>query len=145
MARKLRVEKVGFYHVLNRGVARSNIYLCDDDFLKFFEIVQDASEEYRFELFSYCLMSNHYHLLLKTSDENLSIIMQKINSRYTVYFNKKYKRVGPLWQGRFKSWYIYNEKYLQTLIRYIEFNPIKANMTQKIGEYKWAMSSDNFR
>jgi len=86
-------------------------------------------------------MNNHYHLLMQIKNENLSIIMQKVNSRYSMYFNHKYKRVGPLWQGRFKSWFVYDENYLQTLVRYIEFNPIKANIAKKIGEYKWAMSS----
>lgn len=69
--------------------------------------------------------------------------MQKINSRYSIYFNNKYKRVGPLWQGRFKSWFVYDEVYLHTLVRYIEFNPIKANITHSIGQYAWAMSSYN--
>ncbi len=141
MARKKRIEKIGFYHIVNRGVARNTIYSCDDDFLKFLEIVQDASEEYGFEIFSYCLMDNHYHLLLKTTDMNLSILMQKINSRYSIYFNHKYKRVGPLWQGRFKSWYVYDENYLHTLVKYIETNPVKANMALVIGQYKWSMSS----
>ena len=86
-------------------------------------------------------MNNHYHLLMQIKNENLSIIMQKVNSRYSMYFNHKYKRVGPLWQGRFKSWFVYDDNYLQTLVRYIEFNPIKANIAKKIGEYKWAMSS----
>lgn len=86
-------------------------------------------------------MSNHYHLLIHMSDTNLSSALQKINSRYSIYFNNKYKRVGPLWQGRFKSWYVYDESYLKFLIKYIEYNPIKANMTQSIGEYKWTMSS----
>jgi len=90
-------------------------------------------------------MSNHYHLLIKINRENLSAIMQKINSRYSIYFNKKYERVGPLWQGRFKSWYVYDTTYLQTLVRYIEFNPIKANITKSIGEYRWAMSSRNVK
>ncbi len=80
---------------------------------------------------------------MQVKNENLSIIMQKVNSRYSMYFNHKYKRVGPLWQGRFKSWCVYDEDYLQTLVRYIEFNPIKANITKKIGEYKWAMLSRN--
>ena len=144
MPRKLRIKRDGFYHIINRGVDRSNIYLCDDDFIKFIEIMQEASLEYHFEIYSYCLMNNHYHLLIKITKENLSIIMQKINSRYSIYFNNKYKRVGPLWQGRFKSWYVFDEAYLKTLIRYIEFNPIKANITQNIGEYRWAMSSGNF-
>ena len=65
----------------------------------------------------------------------------KFSKRYSIYFNRKYKRVGPLWQGRFKSLFVYDENYLRTLVRYIEFNPIKANITKKIGEYKWEMSS----
>ena len=145
MARPTRIEKNGYYHVINRGVAKGNIYLDDVDFLKFLEIVEEASIEYGFEVYSYALMSNHYHLLIKIFNENLSIIMQKINSRYSVYFNHKYKRVGPLWQGRFKSWYVYDELYLKTLVRYIEYNPIKAGISQKIGEYRWTMSSNNVK
>ncbi len=141
MARKARIEKNGFYHIVNRGVARNVIFNDKYDNLKFLEILQDASQDYDFEIYSYCLMNNHYHLLMQIKKENLSIIMQKINSRYSMYFNHKYKRVGPLWQGRFKSWYVYDESYLQTLVRYIEFNPIKANITKKIDEYKWTMSS----
>jgi len=144
MPRKPRIEKIGFYHILNRGVARANIYLCDDDFLKFLEILQEASEEYDFKVCSFALMANHYHLLIYMNKPNLSTALQKINSRYSIYFNNKYKRVGPLWQGRFKSWYVYDESYLATLVRYIEFNPIKANITQHVGEYRWAMSSENF-
>ncbi|WP_051906926.1 transposase [Sulfurospirillum sp. SCADC] len=143
MPRKLRIEKIGFYHIINRGVARANIFLSDDDYVQFLQIMQDASQEYGFAIYSFCLMSNHYHLLLKISDRNLSILMQNINSRYSIYFNHKYKRVGPLWQGRFKSWYLFDTSYLQTLIKYIEYNPIKANITQDIGEYPWAMSSRN--
>ena len=143
MARKLRIEKNGFYHIVNRGVARDNIYNSTDDFMKFLQIMQDASEDYDFEIYSFCLMNNHYHLLMKINNKNLSIIMQKINSRYSMYFNRKYKRVGPLWQGRFKSWFIYDEHYLKVLVKYIEYNPIKANIVDTIGKYRWAMSSKN--
>lgn len=143
MPRKTRIEKTGFYHVINRGVARASIYLCDDDFMKFLEIVQEASEEFTFEIYSFALITNHYQLLIKFKKTNLSFALQKINSRYSIYFNNKYKRVGPLWQGRFKSWYVYDESYLKSLVRYIEFSPIKAHMIQNIGEYRWAMSSNN--
>jgi len=141
MPRKPRIEKNGFYHIVNRGVARSSVYHNDEDFRKFLEIMDEASLEYDFKIYSFCLMNNHYHLLMEISKENLSVIMQKVNSRYSIYFNNKYKRVGPLWQGRFKSWFIYDEAYLNTLVRYIEFNPIKAKITDKIGQYRWAMSS----
>lgn len=144
MARKKRIEKIGFYHIVNRGVERRTIFCDDEDFKKFLEIVEDSATIYNFTLHSFCLMNNHYHLLLQTKDLNLSLLMRQINSRYSIYFNNKYKRVGPLWQGRFKSWFVYNESYLKTLVKYIEYNPIKAGITKQIGEYKWAMSSGNF-
>ncbi len=141
MARKKRMESIGFYHIVNRGVEQRKIYMDDEDHKKFLEILQESAEVYAFEIYAYALMDNHYHLLLKTSALNLSLIMRQINSRYSIYFNKKYKRVGPLWQGRFKSWYVYDEGYLKSLVKYIEFNPIKANMVKKVGEFRWAMSS----
>ena len=140
MARKKRMESIGFYHIINRGVERRKIYMDDEDHEIFLEIIQESAEVYHFEIYSYVLMDNHYHLLLKTSALNLSLLMRQINSRYSMYFNKKYKRVGPLWQGRFKSWYVYDEKYLKSLVKYIEFNPIKANIVRSTGKFKWAMS-----
>jgi REP element-mobilizing transposase RayT len=143
MARRKRVEKIGFYHIVNRGVERRTIFYDNKDFEKFLEIVEDSAKVYNFHIYSFTLMNNHYHLLLETKELNLSLIMRQINSKYSMYFNNRYKRVGPLWQGRFKSWFIYDEAYLGTLLRYIEYNPIKANITKVIGEYKWSMSSYN--
>ena len=84
-------------------------------------------------------MDNHYHLLVETTSENLSLFMRQINSNYAKYFNKKYKRTGYLWQGRYSSWYITNEQYLYDLFRYIEHNPIEAKMTNRIGEYPFTL------
>jgi len=141
MARKKRMESIGYYHIVNRGVERRKIFMDEEDHLKFLEILDESAKTYAFEIYAYALMDNHYHLLLKTTALNLSLLMRQINSRYSIHFNKKQKRVGPLWQGRFKSWYVYDESYLKSLIKYIEFNPIKAKITQKIGEFRWAMSS----
>jgi putative transposase len=144
LARKKRVNLIGFYHIINRGVERRDVFLEKEDFEKFLGICEEYSKIFNFEIFSFCLMKNHYHLLIKTTNNNISNIMKHINMRYTIYFNKKYKRVGPLWQGRFKSFYIADGNYLASLIKYIEFNPVKANITQKIGEYPYAMSSGNY-
>lgn len=144
MARKPRINKPGFYHLINRGVERRKVYIEDDDYVRFLEILNEASELYGFSVYSFCLMSNHYHLLIETNSDNLSLIMKQVNSKYGMYFNGKYKRVGHLWQGRFKSQYVYDHQYLDTLIKYIEYNPVKAKITRKIGEYLWAMSSSNF-
>ncbi len=86
-------------------------------------------------------MRNHYHLLIETKHNNLSLIARQINSKYAQYFNREYKRVGPLWQGRFKNYFVYDEAYLYILFRYIEQNPIAANVTKEIGEYRWCAST----
>lgn len=141
MARKPRIDQAGFYHVINRGVEKRDVYLDDQDRKRFLKIIAENAEVYDFSIHAYCLMSNHYHLLMKTRKGNLSSIMKQINSRYSIYFNRKTDRVGPLWQGRFKSWFVYDEKYLESLIKYIELNPVKAGITKKAGEYRWAMST----
>ena len=138
MPRRPRVENIGFHHVVNRGVARGDIFLKDSDFKKFLEIVQEAKERYSFNVHSFCLMSNHYHLLMETKSENLSLIARQINSKYAQYFNREYNRVGPLWQGRFKNSFVYDESYLLILCKYIEQNPVKANMIKSVGEYRWS-------
>lgn len=142
MPRRPRVEEIGFHHLINRGVARGDIFLKSADFEKFLEITQEAKERYDLIVHSVCLMCNHYHMLIETKNENLSLIARQINSKYAQYFNKEYKRVGPLWQGRFKNHFVYDENYLYILLRYIERNPIKANIVQKIGQYyKWSSAS----
>ena len=142
MARRVRVNEAGFHHVYNRGVERRDIFLEDSDKDKFLDIVCEISLHYDFVVHSYVLMDNHYHLLLENKRDNLSDGMRRINSSYAQYFNKKYKRVGHLWQDRFKSWYILNDEYLLTLFRYIESNPIKANISKEFGEYKYTLLYD---
>jgi len=139
MARRPRLNMAGFHHIVNRGVARDNVYKCDADKEKYLEILCKACKTYRVNVHDYCLMDNHYHLLIETSSENLSLFMRQINSNYAIYFNKKYKRTGHLWQGRYKSWYIVKEQYLYDLFRYIEHNPIEAKITDKVGEYPFTL------
>ena len=131
----------GFHHIVNRGIERSNVYRSDEDKEKFLEMLCKACKIYKVNIHDYCLMDNHYHLLIETTSENLSLFMRQINSNYAKYFNKKYKRTGYLWQGRYSSWYIVNEKYLYDLFRYIEHNPIEAKMTNRIGEYPFTLLS----
>ncbi|MBD3808589.1 MAG: transposase [Epsilonproteobacteria bacterium] len=141
MPRRPRVEQAGFHHVINRGVARGAIFLDEDDYRAFLEILEVSKERYHFTIHSLCLMGNHYHLLIETKHDNLSLIARQINSKYAQYFNRKQNRVGPLWQGRFKNWFVYDDNYLLVLFKYIEQNPIKAKITQKIGQYRWSSST----
>lgn len=138
MARKPRYEGIGYYHIINRGVERRNVFLNEEDYREFMMRLEKSADIFRFTLHAYCLMPNHYHLLIETTERNLSQLMKQLNAGYSIYFNKKYKRVGPLWQGRFKSWYVHNLDYLETLYRYIESNPVKAGLSEELGLYPYA-------
>ena len=138
MPRRPRIDMVGYYHVVNRGVEQRIVYKDDEDFETFLALLCNGCLLYGVHLHGYVLMNNHYHLLIETTQENLSGFMKHINASYAIYFNKKYKRSGHLWQGRFKSWYVTDESYLYTLISYIENNPVKAKMVKKLGEYKYS-------
>jgi len=135
--RRPRVEMAGYHHVVNRGVEQRNIFLEDENNDTFLKIVCEVCTKFNVTLHSYCLMPNHYHLLIETEDENLSKVMRAVNSQYAAYFNRKNKRIGHLWQGRFKSWFVTDEAYLYTLIKYIEFNPLKAKIVKTLYDYPY--------
>ena len=140
MPRRVRIESCGYHHVYNRGVAKNPIFLDDFDKEKFLKILAEVARNYKLHIHSFCLMDNHYHLLVENLRENLSSALRQVNSSYAMYFNKRYERVGHLWQDRYKSWFIVDSNHLFILFRYIEQNPVKAGMTKKVGEYKYASS-----
>jgi len=131
MARPLRIQFPGaLYHITARGNAKGNIFLNKDDFNDFLTILCKVTKRYHLLIHSYCLMHNHYHLLLETPEGNLSQGIRQLNGTYTQYFNKKYQRVGHLLQGRFKSILVEKENYLLELSRYIALNPLRANLVE---------------
>ena len=138
MPRRPRIEIAGYYHIINRGVEQRVIFKEAADYEYFEELMCFYMKSYGITLHNYCLMSNHYHLLIEITQENLSKFMRQLNMNYAIYFNKKYKRVGHLWQGRFKSWYVTDEAYLYTLMLYIEQNPLKAHMVKEMQEYPYS-------
>lgn len=139
MARPLRIEFPGaFYHVMSRGNEKQNIYRSRRDRRKFLEYLESASLRYGANIHCYCLMDNHYHLLLETPHGNLAQIMRHINGAYTVYFNTKHSRVGHLFQGRYRSILVDAEAYCLTLSRYIHLNPVKEGVTSQPANYPWS-------
>jgi REP element-mobilizing transposase RayT len=139
MARQLRIEFEGaFYHVTSRGNLREKVFFEDKEREKFIEILRRTKERYGYFLHAYVLMDNHYHLLIETLKANISQIMQNINTSYTVYVNKKHKRSGHLFQGRFKGIIVDKDEYLIGLSRYIHLNPIRAAMVQRPEDYQWS-------
>ena len=141
MARNPRIDLVGFHHVANQGVYKANIFATILEKEKFLSIVCKACDTYNIILHDYCIMDNHYHLLLETKRENLSYFMRQINGNYAIYFNRKQERSGPLWKGRYKSWYIVHEEYLEYTIKYIEYDPIKANLSFFPSDYPYTLSA----
>ena len=111
MPRKLRVNVKGFYQIINRAKEKCDVFVDEQDIEVFLQIVNSSALIYGFKLHDYTLVINHYYLLIETFTANLSLIMRQINSKYSIYFNKKYNRKGPLWQGRFKSFYIFDTKH----------------------------------
>jgi putative transposase len=139
MARPLRVEYPGaYYHVINRGNNQENIFRNDRDKEKFLEYLQKANERFSIIIHTYCLMSNHFHLLVQTPQPNLSVTMQWINVSYATYFNRKRGRHGHLFQGRFKAILIDADEYLKHLSRYIHLNPVRAKMVRTPSKYLWS-------
>lgn len=139
MARRPRIDDAGYHHIINRGVERKKVFKNNEDKDKFLSILCKACLLHKVVVHTYCLMDNHYHILIETSKDNLSLFMRQLNANYAIYFNKKYKRVGHLWQGRYKSYYILNDDYLYRLFKYIEYNPIDAKITNNIGEYTFTL------
>lgn len=137
MPRRLRIETVGYHHVYNRGVAKGIVFEDEKDKAKFIDLMAMVAKEFKFNLHAFCLMDNHYHLLIENKRENLSSGMRQLNAQYASYFNKRHQRTGHLWQDRFKSWYVLDQSYLLTLFKYIESNPIKAKMSERIGAYPY--------
>ena len=138
MARKPRIGLSGYYHIVNRGVDRMTVFHHREDYEYFEELMCSLMRNHGITLHNYCLMSNHYHLLIETSTDNLSPFMRQLGMNYAIYFNKKYQRTGHLWQGRFQSWYVTDEAYLYTLMLYIEHNPLKANIVHKLEAYPYS-------
>ena len=140
MPTRLRVDIAGYHHIINRGVNRCDIFNANDDKDMFLQILNKSASLHKVVVHDYCLMDNHYHLLIETSKDNLSMFMRVVNSNYAKYFNKKYKRSGHLFQDRYKSKYIITENYLYTLIKYIENNPLEAKLSNIVTAYPYTLA-----
>jgi len=139
MSRPLRIQYPGAcYHVMNRGLNRARIFLEDAHYQKFLSLLNDINLRYKVEIHAYCLMDNHYHLIIHTPEGNLSRAMRHLDGVYTQYFNRHMRRDGPLFRGRYKSILIEAEIYLLSLSRYIHLNPTEAKLCVKPEEYKWS-------
>lgn len=139
MPRKKRIIRAGFcYHVLLRGNGGQDIFRDQADHVRFCLLLQYASEQHQLVVHGFCLMSNHVHLLVQPLTTDLSSGMHALAFRYAQHFNKKYKRRGYLYQGRFKAIIVQTGVYLMRLTRYIHLNPVRANIVKCAEEFSWS-------
>jgi len=139
MARPLRIEFAGgLYHVTSRGNARQDIYIEDPDRTAFLQLIDKTRTRFDWYVHAYCLMGNHYHLLIETATPTLAKGMKLINGCYTQFFNRKHRRVGHLFQGRYKAILVDKEDYLLELARYIVLNPVRVRMVRSAAQWEWS-------
>jgi REP element-mobilizing transposase RayT len=139
MARQLRLERPGaVYHVMSRGNAKQAIYLDDEDRRAFLDTLWRVCERLDWRVWAFCLMPNHYHLLLQIADSNLSRGMRDLNGLYSMTFNARHERVGHVFQGRFKSLLVDKESYLLEVSRYIMLNPVRSGLCRVPEEWLWS-------
>ena len=139
MSRPLRIEYAeALYHLTGRGNARAPIFFHGNDRLLFLSLVGDIAHRHQWLCHAYCLMDNHYHLLIETRQPNLSKGMRQLGGIYTQKFNKEHGRAGHLFQGRYKAIIVERESYLLELCRYIVLNPVRAKMVEHPEEYQWS-------
>lgn len=128
----------GIYHVMVRGINKEPIFREEKDRSRYLEVLAKVKESAPFLIHAYCLMDNHVHLLLQELEEPIGDTMKRIGSSYVYWFNRKYERVGHLFQGRFRSEAVEDDSYFLTVLRYIHQNPVKAKITRHCCEYPWS-------
>jgi putative transposase len=127
------------YHALNRGNNRADVFGDDDDRVAFLEAIAKTKERYPFSLLGYCLMTNHFHLLIRPlAGQSISRILQSLTVAHTWRYHKRYRTLGHVWQGRFKSPVIQDDAHLLVVLRYIEANPLRAKIVTDPAEYRWS-------
>jgi putative transposase len=139
MSRPLRIAYPGaVYHITSRGNEKKPVFKDDQDRVNFLNTLQHVNKRYNWICHAYCLMSNHFHLLIETPDGNLSLGMRQLNGVYTQLFNKWHGRVGHLFQGRYKAILIQKDSHLLEVCRYVVLNPVRAKMVENAEEWMWS-------
>jgi len=139
MARPLRIEYAeAVYHVTSRGNARRSIFKDDKDRGMLLNILEEVNDRYHWLCHAYCLMSNHYHLVIETPDGNLSKGMRHLNGIYTMRFNRHHGSVGHVFQGRYKAILVQKESHLLEVCRYVVLNPVRAKVVEVPERWRWS-------
>lgn len=134
-------SQTGIYHVIVRGINRQNIFNDDEDFKKYIEILERTKKISGCDIYGYVIMGNHVHLVIKEAKEQIGTIMKRIGASYAYWYNWKNERMGHVFQDRYKSECVEDDRYLMTVIRYVHNNPVKAGIVKRAEKYKWSSTS----
>lgn len=134
----------GIYHVILRGINRQEIFYDEADYRYFIDVLREIKEGENYAMHAYCLMGNHVHMLIQEKELDLSSVMKRLGIRYAFWYNKRYKRVGHVFQDRYRSETVESDEYFLTVARYIHKNPVKAGVTAKAEEYDWSSCRDYY-
>lgn len=145
MPRRARLVVPGIpWHIIQRGNNRNSCFYADEDYLYYLDTLGEQADKHHCTLHAYVLMTNHVHLLITPAEEDsAALLMKNLGQRYVQYINRAYRRSGTLWEGRFKSCLTQDETYVLTCYRYIELNPVRANMVIHPREYRWSSYHTN--
>ena len=139
MARPVRIELPGaIYHITSRGDYREDVFIDDDDRAEWLKLLGRVCGRFNWKIHVYCMMNNHYHLVLETAQANLSKGMRQLNGVYTQYFNRRHQHEGPVFHGRFRGIVVEKEAYLLELSRFVVLNPLRSQIVEKIENWKWS-------
>jgi putative transposase len=134
------------YHIINRGNRREAVFHDNYDYEKFLKLIIESKEKYAIKIYAYCLMPNHFHLVIYTKyADSLSQAMHWISSSYVRYYNKRYNISGHLWQGRYKSFIVQEDSYLLVLLKYVEANPKRARIVKDCIDYKYSSANNRIK
>ncbi|MBP1924539.1 REP element-mobilizing transposase RayT [Sedimentibacter acidaminivorans] len=143
MPRKARViSNTGIYHIMTRGINKEQIFKKEINKVKILEIIKILKEDVQFDAIAYCIMDNHIHLLIKAEENELRTLMKKLNVKYAMHYNSAEKRNGHVFQDRFRSEAVEDDKYMLGAIRYIHNNPVKVGIVKNVLEYQWSSAKD---
>ncbi len=135
----------GIFHIMLRGINKQTIFEDDEDKDRFLDTIERFKSVSKYEIYGFCLMCNHVHLLLKETEEPISVAIKRICSSYVYWYNRKYERCGHLFQERYKSETVENNAYLMTVLRYIHQNPVKAGLSRSVRDYMWSSYNEYIR
>ena len=140
MPRRARLVIPGIpWHIIQRGNNRIPCFYADEDYRRYLDDLGEMAEKYECALHAYVLMTNHVHLLLTPNrEDSAALLMKHLGQRYVQYINRCYRRSGTLWEGRYRSCLVQSDTYVLTCYRYIELNPVRANMVRHPSDYRWS-------